>query len=303
MSVTNALSPNRLLILVPSLIFSFFWAATTDNRTLGSTSSFNILLLGLTFAHYILGLVYSIRGLSHSWNRDRPKTLLLLLIPIAFIPLGKDWLIPVLVFYFGIHHALSESYFVRSQGTPEMTQVRTSNLIVVIGSYFAIVSRDTRFEELVFILGWGGIVIGTIAWFWSRRRLQSLGKITLKEVLYAYPWLIIGPAFGVLSYFIKVDWRVIVLYHVVFYIFLPLARPGMLNGPSLKTYWLRTVSLNLGCLAGMVFLYWYVRTYQNVLPLAITEGIFYGWTFLHISWSFLISGANPMWVKKLLKTA
>ena len=303
MAVTTTFSPKRLFILVPALLFSFFWAATTDHSTLGSKSSFNILLLGLTFAHYILGLVYSMRGLRHSWNRDRPKTLLLFLIPLAFVPLGKDWLIPVLIFYFGIHHAISEAYFMRSQGTPEMTQVRTANWIVVISSYFAIVCRDTQYAELVFLLGWGGIVIGTIAWFWFRRKLQSLGKVTFKEVLYAYPWIVVGPIFASISHFIKVDWRAIVLYHVVFCIFLPLERPGMLNGPSLKTYWLRTISLNLGCLAGMVGLYWYVQTYQNMLPLAITEGIFYGWAFLHISGSFLISGANPMWVKKLLKTA
>jgi hypothetical protein len=303
MTETIPLSTNRFWILLPSLTFSFFWAISTDNSTLGSASSFNILLLGLTFAHYSLGLVYSVRGLNHSWNRDRPKTLLLLLMPLGFIPLGTDWLLPLLVFYFGIHHAISEAYFVKSQGTPEMTQVRTSNWILIIGSYFAIVAKDTLYPEITFNLGWGCIAIGTLSWFWFRRRLPNLGAITVKEILCNYPWIVIGPVFGVLSYYISVDWRVLVLYHVVFYIFLPLARPGMLKGPTLKTYWSRTIFVNVMCLAGMVFLYWHAKTFNAILPLAITEGIFYGWTFIHISWSFLISGANPMWLKKLLKTA
>ena len=69
----------------------------------------SVLVLGTGIPHFILGAKNSKRGLSSSFGVYWKKALVMLLIPLSLF-LGFKFGVLGLVFYFAIHHAISETY-------------------------------------------------------------------------------------------------------------------------------------------------------------------------------------------------
>ena len=84
---------------------------------------------------------------------------------------------------------------------------------------------------------------------------------------------------------------------------LPALRPGLIKGCALKAYWTETVLINAGCVALVLGLNLFGKNTSNQLPDFAMTQLFFAWSYLHITWSFIVSGANPPWVKRLVGVA
>lgn len=267
------------------MVISFAAAEVLSEENLAAV------VFGLGYAHYGLGLKYSKRGVENAWTKSRPKALLIGAVIGAFLLAGKEWAVPGIVTYFGVHHAISEAYF-----SPESPSIRNAHGVVVLGTYISIIFRQLQYVPYGQELGWVLTAAGIIA-------LLAASKGNRQGLIQRFPWLIIGPAFLVISHWVPVTWLVLTLFHFVFWAMLPLLRPGMIKGDALKKYWKETAWTNGLCVLGTVGLLKFAYAAGNSIPFSAMRGLFYAWSYLHISWSFVVSGANPKWVKRAVGVA
>lgn len=250
----------------------------------------NIVVYGLGYAHYALGLKYSRRGVSNAWLKPRSKAILLGAVVASFLLAGIPMVVTGIIAYFGIHHAISEAYF--DQATP---RIRTAHGAVVLGTYLSIISSNIPFIPHLMEIGWAVTAVSA-AFLLVAVRKEGSPVSAFKR----FPWLTIGPAFLLLALWVPVDWRTLTIFHFIFWGALPVLRPGMLTGAALKTYWTETALVNAACIALVLLLNrWGGSGPQNIPYLAMTQ-LFFAWSYLHITWSFVVSGANPPWVKRLV---
>lgn len=275
---------NRLIISVFAMLISFAVAEVLSGYML-STAVF-----GLGYAHYALGLKYSRRGVTNAWQQPVAKGLILTALVGSVLLAGQTWATPGIIVYFGIHHAISEAYFAQ-----ESAQVRSAHGVVVLGTYLAIIFRNLSFFPYAQQAGWVITAVGIAALLYYVK-----GQ---KGILNRFPWLVIGPAFLLLSHWVVVDWRVLTLFHFIFWGALPALRPGMIKGMALRKYWTETALANTFSLVAVFALYYYGLTTQNGLPYMAMMKLFFAWSYLHITWSFVVSGANPPWIKRLVGAA
>ena len=280
----TAVHYNRLIISALAMLISFALAEVLDTYYLSTA------VYGLGYAHYALGLKYSRRGVTNAWQRPVAKGLILLALVGSFLLAGQTWAVPGIIIYFGVHHAISEAYF-----TQESTHVRSAHGVVVLGTYLAIIFRNLGFFPYAQQAGWVITAIGIAALLYYVK-----GE---KNLLNRFPWLVIGPAFLFLSNWLPVDWRVLTIFHFIFWGALPALRPGMIKGMALRTYWTETAVVNALSLVVVFALYFYGLSTRNGLPYMAMTKLFFAWSYLHITWSFVVSGANPPWIKRLVGAA
>ena len=256
----------------------------------------NVLVYGLGYAHYALGLKYSRRGVNSAWERPRAKALLLGAFATSFLLAGIPMVVTGIIVYFGIHHAISEAYF-----QTDSPRVRTAHGAVVIGTYLSIISSNLSFIPHLMEAGWVVTILAALALIVAVK--SESGKLDWSLMLRRFPWLTIGPAFLILAFWLPVDWRALTLFHFIFWGALPALRPGLIKGRALKTYWTETALINAGCVALVLGLNLFGKNTSNQLPYFAMTQLFFAWSYLHITWSFIVSGANPPWVKRLVGVA
>ena len=259
------------------------------------------LVLGTGIPHIILGAKNSKRGLSSSFVFYWKKVLLMLLIPLSLF-LGFKFGALGLVFYFAIHHAISETYSYKSF-LKENSFFNTFYGLLILTSYLIACRADlVEYKFLipsfcaVFTISLFSLLFITKKYF---NKLDSM-----KALLISYPWLIVAPALCLLTVFKPISWMVLILYHFAFWGMLPLFRRDIFKGDEdrLKIFWKDAIKWNGMGLLGIGFLaFWSsysldFRIFQMIILL------FYISTYWHISISFIISGANPSFIKHLFHT-
>lgn len=256
-------------------------------------------MYALGFTHYFLALHYSRRGIAAAWIRPRGKGLFLAIIPLSFLPmlLNLEVIVALLVLYFGIHHAMSEVYF---DTKDHSKQLRTAHWWAVLSSYFAVTGHHLHPALHIQAIGWVGTLVFTIMFFRIAKRENML---SIPSLLGTCPWIFLGPLLALVGEWVYLDWRFLINWHFVFWLFLPYLRKGLFTPQKLRTYWLQNGLITLAlylliqCIYSKTFLVeWdpyriFVRGFEN---------FFLTWSFLHISWSFLVSGGNPDWIKRVV---
>ena len=249
----------------------------------------------LGYTHYLLAIHYSKRGISQAWGNKRSKWMLISIMPLSFLPFLNDSLIvPSLVVYFGIHHVMSEVYF---DAKHHSKQLRTMHWWALIGSYFAITGHHVSWVPNLDSIGWLVNIAATIAFFYLWRKE---GVLNLKAIIHTCPWIILGPGIALIGEFIYLDWRFLINWHFLFWLFIPYLRSGMFNSKQIRTYWIQNILLM--ALFSVLFYAAMPSLNSNVGGWNLVGGkvlaqFFLAWSFFHISWSFLVSGGNPKWLK------
>lgn len=247
------------------------------------------------YTHYLLAIHYSKRGIAQAWGKKRSKWILISFLPLVFLPfLNETLIVPSLVVYFGIHHAMSEVYF---DAKHHSKKLRTTHWLALIGSYFAITGHHISSVSNLDSIGWIVNVAATLAFFYVWRKE---GTLSFKTMVYTCPWIILGPAVALIGEYIYLDWRFLINWHFFFWLFIPYLRSGMFNSNQIRTYWTQNILL----MALFSFLFFISSQPGNFdvigwepVGMKILSRFFLAWSFFHISWSFIISGGNPNWLK------
>ena len=279
-----------LILIFTTIVGSFSWIV--------QEIYFTTLVLGTGIPHIILGAKYSKRGLQNAFNNYWNKILILLFLPLSLI-LGFRFGAVGLIFYFAVHHAISETYSHKSL----FQNNGLFNLAygTLVGSSFLIACRND-FIEYNFLFFWCYLLFFASAVTLIIFIKKHYFKInSVKELLQTHPWLLGAPALCILTIFNPISWLVIILYHYVFWGFLPLFRSDMFQGDKskLKTFWKDAIKWNglgiigIGLLVFISIKQIDFRLFQLILL------AFYIANYWHISVSFVISGANPQFVRRL----
>jgi uncharacterized membrane protein len=255
----------------------------------------NVVIYGLGYAHYALGLKYSKRGVANAWTKPRSKAIVLGALITSFLLAGMPMVITGIIVYFGFHHAISEAYFQQ-----DSQKVRTAHGFLVLGTYLAIIASNIPQIPHLVEVGWGLTAASVVVLLTVLRNEPNRDQI---NPIKRFPWLVVGPLFLVSSIWFPVNWKTLTLFHFIFWGALPLLRPGLIQGVALKRYWTETALTNAGCVALVLLLYRYGTNAGNQLPYLVMTQLFFAWSYLHITWSFVVSGANPPWVKRLVGAA
>lgn len=254
------------------------------------------LMYSLGYTHYLLAIHYSKRGIQKAWSKGPAKTILLMLLPLSFIPLFlNNVAIPGLVLYFGVHHAMSEVYF---DSRHHSKRLRNVHFMAVIGSYFAITGHHLM--PWVDDAGWLLTSVMTPAFFIINRKYD---QHNLRSLIFTCPWIVLGPLVAGFGELVFLDWRFLINWHFLFWLSLPYLRKGMFTPRQNKVYWIQNIGLS-----ALFFGLFYVASSTPLFGFSgglITSlwlsQFFLFWSYFHISWSFLISGGNPQWLKRLLQ--
>jgi len=254
------------------------------------------LMYSLGYTHYLLAVHYSKRGIQKAWSKAPAKTLLLMLLPLSFVPLFlNDAAIPGLVLYFGVHHAMSEVYF---DSRHHSKRLRNVHFMALIGSYFAITGH--HLTPWVDDMGWLLTVVMTPAFFIINRKYD---QHDLRSLIFTCPWIILGPLVAIFGEFIFLDWRFLINWHFLFWLSLPYLRKGMFTAKQKKVYWIQNIGLS-ALFFGLFYTVSSTRTLGfagGLIATAWFGQLFLFWSYFHISWSFLVSGGNPQWLKSLFR--
>lgn len=255
------------------------------------------------YAHYLLAIYYSRRGIQSAWSSRRSKWLLLAMLPLAFVPFlsnSYEHVVIGLVIYFGLHHTMSEVYF---DAKRHSKRFRSLHWWAVLGSYFAITGHHVPSFLYSEIIGWVVCIAATTALLVVRKRE---GELSLRYVLHTCPWLLLGPVVALIGEFVFLDWRFLINWHFFFWLFIPHLRKGMFTPRKTRIYWAQNAVL-IGFFA---FLFYALNVGPSteimdfsVIGTLVLSQFFLAWSYFHISWSFLVSGGNPGWLKNWVSSA
>jgi hypothetical protein len=259
----------------------------------------SVLVLGTGIPHIILGAKNSKRGLSSSLGVYWKKVVIMMLIPISLI-LQVKFEVLGLVFYFAIHHAISETYSYKSF-LKENSFFNTLYGLLILTSYL-IACRADLMEYKFLIPGlWLTFAISLLLLllFITRKNFYKMDAV--KTLLVSYPWLIVAPALCLLTSFKPISWMVLILYHFAFWGMLPLFRSDIFKGDKerLKVFWKDAMKWNGLGLLGIGLLALWSTSYVDFRLFQMILLLLYVATYWHISISFIISGANPEFIRRI----
>jgi hypothetical protein len=126
-----------------------------------------------------------------------------------------------------------------------------------------------------------------------------------KQFLIEYPWLLGAMVMLMLSFIKPFAWQVLILFHFTFWGVLPVFRKAMFERGSkqLKIFWKDAWQWNGSWLIviGALATWSYINKDYRLFELMLVG--FYIATYWHISVSFIISGANPSWIRQIFSPA
>ena len=258
----------------------------------------SILVLGTGIPHIILGAKNSQRGLSSSFRVYWKKALIMLLIPLSLI-LGFKFGALGLVFYFALHHAISETYSHISFFEKNIFFNFLYCLIVLSSFLIACRGDFAAYDSLILCCYVVFLLSLLLLLSISKKHFYKLESI--KGLLVSHPWLVLGPVLCLLTIFKPISWLVLILYHFAFWGMLPLFRNDIFKGNKerLKVFWKDTIIWNGLGLLGIGLIVVLSSQFVDFRLFQMIILFFHIATYWHISISFIISGANPEFIKRI----
>ena len=134
------------------------------------------------------------------------------------------------------------------------------------------------------------------------RPKESQNVSGLKHLIELYPWVFAASLLVAVSSYASFSWQVFILYHFTYWGLLPLFRTSLFQGDAERErtfwndnlLWTGAFALTIGVLCLVC------RQERDWRAFSVMILIFHSLTYFHISISFLISGANPSWIRRYL---
>lgn len=203
-----------------------------------------------------------------------------------------------LVIFFGIHHVFNEVYLVNRSLAQEDNRsfifYRTASIVLNFFIYFVILRDQPGLQFINPDILLGGLIASYVVFAFSLLRIKK--HLNGRELIDSFAFELIGLGLVVLSYFVRIGFIEIVLYHFIFWVFYPIQKFNSLGKAPLFQY----LGLTLFCT--VLFL---VLSPVGVFNYPQSGSIFYSqfvlWSYIHITSSFALSSAHPAWITRLFK--
>jgi hypothetical protein len=250
------------------------------------------LVFSIIITHYFVALIYSRRRVVRS--SQRPRTL----VPLLGLTLGSWFLYRdqvSLVVYFGVHHVFNEVFWPASQPPTDRGFVRVLQGVRVALNACLYLAILRRHPDLAWLdMGWLGVAIVP---------LIGVYLVLLVRLASILGWSAIvdlasleGLSLLVLALIDNVALKQVVLYHVLFWGFMPVRQMLQRGDGSAARYGLLNAALvgiqlfisPVGPIGGLMT-FWYQEFYLGA--------------YVHISLSFALSSANPGFLIRWLQTS
>jgi len=249
----------------------------------------------LGFAHYFLALRYSTRQVGQVLARTSQ---VLSLLGVAFLIFALYYDDFPLVAYFGVHHVLNEAYLQRSpaMAAPAPRRLQAASAAFHAAVYATVLRADPGFA-------W-------VEWAWAVPALVAVTALFVRElttVRAAAPGARVLDLCGselaaavllAASLFVRVTFLQTVLYHFVLWALLPVDRIRARGGFALAEY----AGLSVALVAVAVLLSPLGPSTTQIGTVTFSRQFLF-WSYAHITLSFALSDAHPVWVRRLFRGA
>ena len=261
--------------------------------TLNSHIVFKSLVFIIALGHYYLGFIYS-SGQIKTFIKQPYG-----LVGFIFVLLSGSLLYLIkfpLVWYFCIHHAFNEVYMIPKRATSDndmwVKNHRASGVILHVAAYCFILREQYHMVRyfnpnhlLIFTVV--AFVFFAISFYKVRQGFNAeeiinncAGEVILLLLVFA-------------SFFFTFQFLHVVLYHFLSWWFFPLQ--NLINSTRIRLY--RYLGATI-----FFFIIFYLVSPIGIDPYnysnSIFENHFLFMSYLHITFSFFISSANPSWLKR-----
>ena len=254
------------------------------------------LILGTGFPHVLLGIKYSKRRMEAVWTQPWMKSFLVLLIPASLVMGFSSWGMYGLILYFGLHHALSEAFAHRREGF-ESLHYQPWVFLLTLVTYLFVCREDVFTTGVPVWLGAAWISVILSSWL----LIAKNRSVPMRRVLEGFPWILGSIACIGMSFYRPIPWENFILFHFVFWGMLPLFRKNMFrdNETAKRQFWKDAVHWNGVGLASMSILTIWSGLVLDFRFVQFLLLVFYALTYWHITSAFVVSGANPNWIKRI----
>ncbi|MGB1122837.1 MAG: hypothetical protein ACPG08_04870, partial [Flavobacteriales bacterium] len=221
------------------------------------------------------------------------------LIPASLAMGFSSWGVYGLVLYFGLHHALSEAYAHKRDEFESVNYQPWVFLLTLVTYLF--VCREDVWPEGVPV--WLGVVLVSVILLVWLLFAQNRG-VPMWRVLEGFPWILGSITCIGMSFYRPIPWENFIFFHFVFWGMLPLFRKGMFrdNAPAKRQFWNDAVRWNGIGVASMYLLTIWSGLAIDFRLIQFLLLVFYAMTYWHITSAFVVSGANPNWIKRIFST-
>jgi len=195
-----------------------------------------------------------------------------------------------LVLYFGLHHALNETYLSRPVTGPPSTRSRLNATAALFHAlaYLTTLRWSRELAGIDPLWTWIGLAVSGASFARSVR--QSGGAGSARQLLGLCAPEVAAVVLVVVSLFIRITFLQFVLYHFVLWTVLPIDRIASRGRARLVEY----AALSFASIGVAVLLSPLGPSSTRVSSRVFSEQ-FLLWSYLHITLSFALSDAHPKW--------
>ncbi len=279
---------NALRLFSVAITIAIFWIAPSEEAS-------RALVYSIAFGHYLIALWYSKKRILRITSQPASYPALLLIALVGYLAYANTF---SLVIYFAVHHAFNESYILNfSNGTSasrESGDLNNLRLSAVFFNFFVFLATlrnhpDLYFLNSAFLIV--GVISTSIPFLFFLSRLKNV--FTRAEMVRACAFEMMGLVILAVSFYTPITFIQVVCYHVVSWVFFPLYRmikaaPGKITEYALLTAGVTFIFILLSPLG--------VRRYE--LNDSFFKQQFFLWSYLHITFSFVFSDAQPEWITR-----
>jgi hypothetical protein len=267
--------------------------------TAGDGRLFYHVYYAFSFPHFILGFIYARKQIQAvRTNTDsRPALTFLALLTIAIWFVIHDQTshpaVPLMIYYFGIHNALSDAYVFGDPPTDDRVYL-LNRIVMNLCLYFFLMRANPGVREIIapelMVLGYGICLVTWVRMTWAKRSSLTPKQLTGQLIFEG-----VGVGMFAIGWFLpfRIEW--LIFYHVALWLFIPvpklMARPGGSAG----------VLKYLSAYAGLTLFFWVVWFSPTIALVPATDSqaswYFYLASMIHVSASFALSNSNPPWIR------
>jgi len=246
------------------------------------------------FAHYLLALFYSKKKI-HDLVRRGYRVLLwsgLTMLAGAALYFGQF----SLLLYFGVHHVFNEVYLVNKRLSLHDKALRgrfiRSGLILNSMIYVVLMRNYQEFDWVPDEVFFSLLTISVLYFIYSVRSL--IGILQHGDVIDAIAFEVIGLLLVLLSLYVDIRLNYVVLYHFVFWYIYPVSSFKRQGHGVVLTYIVLSTAMLI-----MFLVLSPIGPFDRATSEYYFRNQFILWSYIHITVSFMLSDAHPMWIRRI----
>ncbi|MDP7040515.1 MAG: hypothetical protein QGI45_15260 [Myxococcota bacterium] len=262
-------------------------------RTLLDANTYAYIFFAILFGHYLLAFVYAQNRVRHVLKTPRTylPSVLFISACVGMQVLDFD---PLVVVYFGIHHALSENYM-----TLHKSLHKRQLIINKVALNFALYTLLMRHDLLIAEEFVQHIIFVTL--LLSLMHLKCLAEVKKENpqsnLQDCFLFEIAGIVCTLIFFNTYVAFEDIVLYHLILWSIYPLFTPKLQQHTAARQRYMgTTIVVTLFFLA-----FTPIHDYFSFFTMQDWIDQSYYWAYWHITTSLMLSRMNPIWLRKLFE--